>query len=349
MKCYLTGVNITDDNKSLEHILPNALGGQLKSRNVLCSEANLKLSNLIDTPFNKIFEGTYRRLPLDKDRPTTRGIVGIHQKYNEEIIFKDNKCFPRKPIFDGEKNVLYAQSEKIGKGYIDHLKKNGTINPNQEVKIWTDISGEIGFDFKVDNRIFPLGFAKIAAGFATLKGVDRSNLKRVLNLAKNEFRDDIMLLPFFPVTPKEVIFEKDTHKSIHYPLHSIVLKGLKVDKILYCYVELFSTFQFVVILDDNYDGDDIHHNYIYDLLNAEEINYETYLDSVIDNSIFKKILTNYKDFNKENLDYIANIGMTQKDSLRLYCFYKFHQLESFVAYITLTEKLEILNGKKTSS
>lgn len=29
MKCYLTGIEITEENKSLEHILPNALGGSL--------------------------------------------------------------------------------------------------------------------------------------------------------------------------------------------------------------------------------------------------------------------------------------------------------------------------------
>jgi hypothetical protein len=106
MKCYLTGIEITENNKSLEHILPNALGGHLKNKYVLCSEANIKLSELIDTPFNKIFESTYRRLPLNKDRPSTNGIPGINQRYNEEIIFKNNKCFPRKPIYDSEKNVL---------------------------------------------------------------------------------------------------------------------------------------------------------------------------------------------------------------------------------------------------
>jgi hypothetical protein len=349
MKCYLTGIEITEDNKSLEHILPNALGGQLKSRSVLCSVANLKLSELIDTPFNKIFEGTYRRLPLEKDRESTWGIVGTHQKYNEEIIFKDNKCFPRKPIFDKERNVLYAQSEKIGLGYIEHLKKKGEIDQNQKIKIWTDLSGEISFDFKLDNKIFPLGFAKIAAGFATLKGVERNNLKGIIDSSKNEFKNEIALIPFFPITPQDVIFEKDTHKSVNYPLHSIVLKGNKADKVLYCYIELFSTFQYIVILDDDYNGNDIYYNYFYDLLNAKEINYESYLDSVIDNPIFKKILLDYKDFNTANLDYIVSIYHTEKESLRLYCYEKFHQLESFVAFTTLTKKMEILDEQKTSS
>jgi hypothetical protein len=104
-----------------------------------------------------------------------------------------------------------------------------------------------------------------------------------------------------------------------------------------------------VIVDDNYEGEDIYYNYIFDLLNSKEIDYETYLDSVTDNPIFKTTLLDYKDFNKENLDYIANIGMTQKESLRLYCYHKFHHLEYFVAFITLTGKLELLDGKKTSS
>ncbi|MFL0087957.1 HNH endonuclease [Tenacibaculum maritimum] len=345
MKCYLTGVELKKENKSLEHILPNALGGQLKSKEVLCSDANLKLSDLIDKEFNKIFEGTYRRLPLDKDRQTNRGIVGIHQTYNEDIVFKDNKCFPRKPIYDATKQAVYAQTEKIGTGYVEHLKQKGKIPKGQEVKIWTDLSGDIGFPFKIDNNIFPKGFAKIAAGFATLKGIDRNNLKRVINLSQKEFRNDIILLPFFPVTPQEVIFEKETYKSVHYPLHTIALKGIKKEGILYCYVELFSTFQYIVVLDDKYEGEDIYHSYFYDLLNAQEITYNDYIESVMDNTTLKNVLKEYKCFEQDNLDYVANIAMNKADSLRLFCYYKFHQLESFVAYVSLTLKLEEMERK----
>ncbi|MCB0703236.1 MAG: hypothetical protein KDC55_11070 [Ignavibacteriae bacterium] len=340
MKCYLTGVELKKENKSLEHILPNALGGQLKSKKVLCSSANLKLSNSIDTEFNKIFEGTYRRLPLDKDRQTNRGIVGVHQTYNEDVVFKDNKCFPRKPIYDATKQTVYAQTEKIGTGYVKHLKKKEKIPKGQEVKICTDLSGDIEFPFKIDNNIFPKGIAKIAAGFATLKGIDRKNLKRVIDLTEEEFRNDIILLPYFPETPQEVFFEKETYKSVHYPLHTIALKGIKKEGILYCYVELFSTFQFIVVLDDKYEGKDIYHTYFYDLLNAQEITYNDYLDSVMDNTTLNNVLKEYKYFEQYNLDYVANIAMNKADSLRLYCIYKFHQLESFVAYITITLKLK---------
>ncbi|MTH15906.1 HNH endonuclease [Flavobacterium sp. LC2016-01] len=343
MKCYLTGIEITDENKSLEHILPNALGGQLKSRNILSSKANSDLSVLIDTPFNKIFESIYRRLPLEKDRKSSRGIVGMHQKFNEEIVFKDNKCFPRKPVFDHEKNAVYAQSEKIGKGYIEYLKKKGEIKTEQEIKIWTDLSGEVSFDFEIVNKIFPFGFAKIAAGFATFKGVDRNNLKCILDLDNERFRNDIMILPFYPFTPQEVIFENRSHKSMHYPLHTIVLKSLKQDGILYCYIELFSTFQYIVILDDNYHGDEIYHEYIYDLLNSEEITFETYLNSVIDENVLKKMFLNYKDFSLEELNKIAQHVTAQEGSLRHYCYYKFHQLESFVTYLSITTKLDLLD------
>ena len=343
MECYLTGKYITDYNKSLEHILPNALGGKLKSRSVLSLEANLKLAKVIDTPFNKMFENIYRRLSLERDRPSTRGIVGIHQKYNKEIVVKDNKCFPRKPIFDVEKNAVYAQNETIGKGYIESLKKKGNIKENQEVKIWTDLSGEVRFNFKFDNKFFPLGFGKIAAGFATLKGVKRNNLKGIVNLAKNEFRNDIKLLPYFPITVKESILESASKKSRHYPLHTIVLKGIKKDRFLYCYIELFSTFQYVVIVDDDYDGEEIYHSYIYNLLNGVEIPFNSYIDSVVDEPILKSMEANYKDFSIEDLQKISENGLQEKERVRLYCHFKFHQLESFIAYLTLTEKMDILD------
>lgn len=38
--CYLCGVLLDKSNSSVEHIIPNALGGNLKSRQLLCKKCN---------------------------------------------------------------------------------------------------------------------------------------------------------------------------------------------------------------------------------------------------------------------------------------------------------------------
>lgn len=62
--CYLTGDKITPENSSLEHIIPNALGGVIKNRNILSKQANKKLSHDIDNKFNEIFAGIHRRFSI---------------------------------------------------------------------------------------------------------------------------------------------------------------------------------------------------------------------------------------------------------------------------------------------
>src|SRR5689334_22818848 len=48
LTCYRCNATLTDDNSSLEHILPNALGGRLKSRALLCKPCNSKCGDTID-------------------------------------------------------------------------------------------------------------------------------------------------------------------------------------------------------------------------------------------------------------------------------------------------------------
>jgi hypothetical protein len=40
MKCYTCGVEITDENRSEEHVINNALGGHLTSDDLLCKPCN---------------------------------------------------------------------------------------------------------------------------------------------------------------------------------------------------------------------------------------------------------------------------------------------------------------------
>lgn len=342
MQCYLTGVTIDDSNNSLEHILPNALGGVLAKRGILTTEANQALSVAVDTPFNRIFEGTYRRLPLKKDRSSKTGISGLHREFKTEVIFKDDKWFPKRPYFDDEKSVIYAQTAKIGEGYIRHLKKEKVIAEDRTLTVRTDLSGEFEIPFDLDNEIFSKGMAKIAAGYAAMNSISRTNMKRVIDLERNCFGDEIPVFPFFPVQPIDSVFEIKAYISDHYPIHGLSLRGIAEERLLFCYVELFSTFQYIVILDDDYDGENLHHTYIYDLLASEEITGADYIGGVFDSTLMIDQLKDYKGISKAQLDEIADIIYVPEE-IKPYTATKFSQLEAFVAFLGMNKKLELLD------
>lgn len=345
MNCYLTGELITENNESLEHIIPNALGGKIKSKTVLTEDANTKILKDLDVAFNMIFEPFYRRLPLQKDRTVKTGLVGIHEKYNQEIVWKENKCFPRKPIFDSEKKTIYAQTLKIGNGYLYKLIKENKVQKEDDIKIFTDLSGTVEFNFKIDNNIFPKGFAKIASGYASYCGVDRQELTGVLDFERKIFRDEIALIPYYPASIQEMFAERNFLKSQHVPIHSLVLKGSKTDGLLYCYVELFSAFQYIVILNAKYKGEDIYKTYLFDLLASKEISYAEYVDSIVDEEMIKKILPRYRDFNFETIEFMVDVAKNKNELLKRYCHKKYRDVESLIAYIELQEKMELLDRK----
>ena len=47
-KCYLCGMLLSESNRSLEHIIPNAIGGHLKSKDLICKNCNSNTGQKID-------------------------------------------------------------------------------------------------------------------------------------------------------------------------------------------------------------------------------------------------------------------------------------------------------------
>jgi hypothetical protein len=336
MNCYLSGIEINENNKSEEHIIPNALGGHIKNSYVLCHDSNQSLNTLIDIPFNSIFEPIYRRLTLKKDRASKTGIKGIHTQFKEEIVVKNNRCFPLKPLLDKENNILYVNSKNQGENYINYLKKKGEIKRDENIEIKMDLSGEVEFEFNLKNSIFPKGFAKIAAGFASLKGIERNNLKSIINLKTSSFSKIIPLIPYFPLNPIDLFIEKKRNRMTKYPLHTIVLKGCNEENILYCFIELFSTFKFIVIIDDKYDGRDIYHYYSYDLLNSKKIEANDYIAS-LDAKFYlsNNCLYNYSISQLNQMNHYAN---SKKDLIKLMNHKWFKELESFITFLNIENK-----------
>ena len=68
-KCYYCNQKFDDKNhlRHNEHIIQNAIGGRLKSNNILCEKCGCDLGKKIDAPFVKIFENICKILNVTKD------------------------------------------------------------------------------------------------------------------------------------------------------------------------------------------------------------------------------------------------------------------------------------------
>lgn len=234
--CVYCGKEIT--TRSSEHVIQNALGGLYESEDICCPECNNYISRCIDAPFTKIFN------------PIIGKIDNFSKTNNPKSM----------PSCTGK--VLY--NNKIYNAFIKNGKVVGCPDLSRELK--TDISKLplqiVAYDFKLDNEIFHTGMAKIAFNYALDKGIDLDTLKHGLNIEKTG--DEIQkisfsypMIPFCPLNPVDYYIELETDFNLY---HNMIL--FSQESTLWCYIDLFNTFQYYVLLSDNLpQGINVYDNY----------------------------------------------------------------------------------------
>ncbi|MBF2718808.1 hypothetical protein IP510_02770 [Psychrobacter sp. NG254] len=302
-KCYLCGLEFNGSSvkKHKEHIIQQAIGGSLTSKNILCERCGSKLNDDIDIDFNKIFEQTSVLLGIKRDRKDINGkqITGNHQAFIPEIqkilderkigvTWSKGKVHPNKPFEiysdDGKKVTIYSNSETakyFKKKVVSDFKNKNPCIPLPEIVFCDDLYGMTSFDFKMDNYTFKQGLAKIAVNYASFHEIPRDELNLVLQIEDNSntanFKEAKSVMFFYPLGIIDKIIEDYKPKFQPYPIHTLILfNSILNPKLLVCYIELFSTYQYYVVLSDNYSGPSIYEFYTQKILPEEEVVFEPY-------------------------------------------------------------------------
>ena len=221
MNCVYCGEPITVESR--EHIIQNAIGGLEESTDICCAKCNNYISKYIDKPFVTTFNPIIAR-------------INNFAKTNNK---KSSPSYSGKAIYNGsEYSVVF---------------KNGQVVacPELSQKLHCDISKLdfeiVSYDFIIDNKTFIKGVSKIAFNYALSKGMPLDAIKDGLIIVKDE--DKIAnisfkypVIPFVPLNPMDNYIELKTSLLLY---HNLIL--FSQDNNLWCYVDLFNTFQYYVI------------------------------------------------------------------------------------------------------
>jgi len=299
MRCYICNRELSDNPTDAtqckaheEHIIHNAIRGKLTSRTILCEECGSKYSKE-DAAFCKIFDPFIsalndRLVPPDHGKYTVKTLkASIYDNPdsdpdgpNLKVKVKDGEAAPLQPFYEieGNKITVYAEKSRIDHYIIvvaKELQAEGKDIADYTVEKVTDIhdKGYLAYYFSKDNdnfnHEFRQGMIKMATEFALHCGVPREQLKDVLTIhadgtASIEY-DHVKLFPFCPASLFDFLFEDGRYRLEEgYPSHMLKVFSSKYadgKTVLYCYIDLFSTFQFYVILDENYTGKEICETY----------------------------------------------------------------------------------------
>jgi hypothetical protein len=328
--CYLCGCDLEDhiDESTVnhfEHVIPQAIGGQLAVRDILCKTCggHERLGGKIDKPFSDMFKLITDRIDMKRDRKTQPVPLKAKLKVLDdgsefEVHLMENILSTQKPNFHVDyekKRVQVFANKKVAKDYKKKVERDliqsGKIDSTYVVEVVSDMSehpeffGTLEIPFKLDNKTFEAGFAKMAIEFALSQGIPFQALSHLINRADLTINSEGTLLPYYPIfKPEEVIEYLRTSLDENFMSHSLVLfsqRQIQKDgteiKQLYCFVELFGTFQHFVRLNDHYVGD-----------NIDPI---TYSQKIINTQLIPADMTELRP--KELLIYMDKLGISLAD------------------------------------
>ncbi len=224
--CIYCNKEIT--TRSSEHVIQNALGGLLESEDICCPECNNYISKYIDAPFTKTFNPIISRI---------------------DNFSKTNNTKSAPPCTG---TVSYN-----GREYSANIKNGRVVScPDLSRELRCDISKLetppqiISYNFDLENTAFQTGMAKIAFNYAMSQNVDFKYLASGLVVDRtgntvNSIQYNYPVVPFCPLNPIDAFIEGTPAPT---PFHNMILFSQCNE--LWCYVDLFNTFQYYVLLSD---------------------------------------------------------------------------------------------------
>ena len=336
-----------------EHIIPDSLRGRLLSSTILCEECGSKYGKIEDSGFVELFF-YISNLLKEAGLSTAHGTKNYHKLIGEYYpnpdalddyipvtLSKEGKVFAKENTYriNDEKKIITIYLCTNRNERVIEIVKQKIANEHPEINlssyeiiILDEITSEyFGWYFSKGNpdfnKYFAKGLQKIATEYALDCGVPKEQLSNVLvtdsDTGKSKMIEEVECIPFSPCSYFDCIFENYRHiLEREFPTHTLILFDHEIaehNRWLYCYVDLFSTFQFYVVLSKNYTGGPIQKTYYQRILKNE--NEPMYIDNTWSNSdidiVVRELGLTYDSLpeNRDNLIESVNKAIKERERI----------------------------------
>lgn len=274
MNCYVCDIEINSTNETDEHIIINAAGGRLKSKELICRQCNSDFGEKIDSELAKQVNSIANMLMIKRHRGEPQPIVGDRPSTGEQYDLElGGTPRLRKPTIekktDGNKTNISvtARSESELRNILKGIaKKNPHFDVEEAMKTaqWENeyLDEALHFQNTVGGEEVFRAVCKCATNYYIYKKGDAAFIKDLIPYIKGEKEADVVWMHY-----QDGIYDIASKESFHL----IHLVGNPQEKVLYCYIDYFNTYKYLVLLNDNYTGGEIEETYCFDLINTTEI------------------------------------------------------------------------------
>lgn len=311
--CALCDVEITEQNDSKEHIIPNSIGGRKKVTGFICKACNDESGHEWDYSLAKdlnplsLFLGIKRergKVPSQVFEATSGEKVQLHPEGRMNLSqpqYLENKV--------GEQIIISieARSKQEARNMLKGIKrKYPKIDINQVISSYEEyssyISGMLKFDLSFGGQKTGRSVVKSVMALAVESGVNPKECDNAQEYLLNERSE-----PCFGY-----YYEKDLviNRPDGIPIHCIFVKGDPNTRQLLGYAEFFGFQRMIVCLSEKYDGIEFTNCYSIDPTKGTELDVE--VDLCISPKDIKAVYNYEKlDYNlyKTAIEKVVSIGM----------------------------------------
>ena len=315
MACFFCS---SDLDNSDEHIILDCLNGKLHSRRIICSKCNnffgAQLDNVAKTFFNPVLLVLGFKNAASSIAENLSGDDDFLYKNDGKIIYRKPRVFERKingktllSIIGDKKNALkyferYAKKLK-DKGFKVIATEGRENIHNEPVRIKTE--------FKTNPQINLL-LNKMAIEYCAYNQIITPSIN---NLASRVRKLDDKLDNVFYCNLDEEFREFSSGEITH------LIKLWSDNAKIYAYIELFNILCSVILIADDYEGENFDFQYYQDCISGEKLNTVVEINKPQVEVIFKKndsridfsILVNKLFYRKRQKDFSQNfkIGLNE--------------------------------------
>ncbi|NEQ20706.1 MAG: HNH endonuclease [Microcoleus sp. SIO2G3] len=315
-KCYICEQEIIPGNTYDEHIVLNSLGGKLHSKGLICRKCSSQF-DVIDSYLSKQLNPLANMLNIQRDRGNPQPIQAEMVKTGKKIsLAPGGQPVLVEPTIETTEDGIHisARDRKQLRQVLQGLKRK---YPKLDVEDILDkaikkgdyVDSRVGFSIPIGGSEAFRAVCKMAMNFYIFRGGNRDYIAHLIPYIRSGGKYDYAW-HFYPEDENLPDNLKDGKI-----IHSLFIKGNPKEKVLYSFIEFFSTFRFLVLLCDEYTGKEFQSTYSFDLLERVEIERNLHLDiskdeissilgeRVIPVEHLREKLDNIYKFTKQKQDY----------------------------------------------
>ena len=274
MTCPLCGRSLTEENKSREHVFPNALGGRMTVRNFICVHCNSRTGSDWDNELVRQLHPLCTMLNVNRARGRNRQFVVETLSDRKFIVNPDGSMTIAEPVFEARERddwtevTMRARTMAEMRRMVSGLKqKHPQIDVDEFMK-----KAERKQEYSREPYAISLNVGGLLAGRSIIKtclamvydaGLSIGDCREAELFLLNEGK------PCFGFYSERDLVKNRPENTF---FHCVQVCGDAERGQLLAYVEYFGWLRFVACLSKNYEGISFSHCYAVDPVSGKELN-----------------------------------------------------------------------------